>query len=72
MLFFSSIKENRTAVKECSAARLPVVGVVDTDTAYSSVNVVIPGNDENTAAVVFFNSFFAKFILMRKFRNIAT
>lgn len=71
MCFFSSIKFSNVSVKEFAAAKLPVVGVVDTDTSYRDTRVVIPGNDESASAVNFFSQFFSSFVLSRKFSNVA-
>lgn len=56
-VFFTNVKDSKTPVKECAGALLPVLGVVDTDTDYSDVRIVIPGNDESTSSVFFFLEF---------------
>lgn len=71
LVFFSNVNASYVPVKECFSAKLPAIGVVDTNTQFYYASLPIPGNDESVPALIFYNDFFSTFILIRKFSNIA-
>lgn len=70
LAFFSNVLSSLQAVRECFSAKIPSVGIVDTNTPINYISLPIPGNDEAIPALIFYNDLFSNFILMRKFSNI--
>jgi|TARA_B100000614_G_scaffold240972_1_gene241762 ribosomal protein S2 len=49
---------------------IPAVGVVDTNTLTQSAAPPLPGNDDSSYAIIYYNSMYANFLLKRKFNSI--
>ncbi|CDO95966.1 unnamed protein product [Kluyveromyces dobzhanskii CBS 2104] len=52
--------ENRNALKEAMKARVPTIGIIDTDSEPSLVTYPIPGNDDSLRSVSLLTSILAK------------
>lgn len=70
LTFFTNIKVSSIPLKESFSARIPSVGVSDTNSQFFQVSVPIPGNDEAIPSLIFYNNFFSTFVLVRKFANV--
>jgi ribosomal protein S2 len=69
-VFFANVSYSQLAVRECFASKVPSIGIIDTDTFYCFVSMLIPGNDEGVNAIAFYHEFFSNFILIKKFHNL--
>ncbi|MGB8467586.1 MAG: 30S ribosomal protein S2 [Candidatus Babeliales bacterium] len=62
------VKKEQTALKEAIAMGIPVVGIVDTNTDPSSVDYVIPANDDAPKSIAFLVDFLAQAVAEGKKR----
>lgn len=53
-------KKENSAIKEALSINVPVVGMVDTNTDPSGVNLLIPANDDSPRSIAFIISYLAK------------
>ena len=51
-LFVIDVEHERIAVTEANSLKIPVIGVVDTNSNPEGVDYVIPGNDDAIRAIV--------------------
>ena len=68
-LFVIDVDHERIAVTEASNLRIPVIGVVDTNSDPDGVNVVIPGNDDAQRAIQLYVSAVADACIAGRARN---
>ena len=54
VLFIVDVKKEQIAVKEANALKVPVVGVVDTNSNPNNIDYPIPGNDDSTRAIQYY------------------
>jgi len=69
-IFISNVNKSYQPAKESLIIAVPCLGIVDTNTYTHVVSIPIPGNDDSLDCLVFYNSFIAKFILLRKYHLI--
>jgi small subunit ribosomal protein S2 len=69
-LFISCVHSSYLACKEAFSLKIPSIGIVDTNTFSQSVHIAIPGNDESTDCLVFYNETVSNYILYYKFKLI--
>tara|TARA_B100000749_G_scaffold215518_1_gene170379 strand:+ start:1580 stop:1828 length:249 start_codon:yes stop_codon:yes gene_type:complete len=68
--FISSVFHSYFPAKESLVFEIPAVGVVDTNTLTQSAAPPLPGNDDSSYAIIYYNSMYANFLLKRKFNSI--
>jgi len=59
-IFITDVKENDLAVKEAKKMRIPVVGIVDTNTDPDPIDFPIPANDDALSSLRYIVGLFAK------------
>lgn len=69
--FISSVFNSYFPARESINAQIPTIGVVDTNTLTQSAAPPLPGNDDSSHAIIYYNSMVGNFILKRKFNSIA-
>ena len=65
-IFVIDVGHEGIAVKEANRIKIPVIGVVDTNSDPDIVNYVIPGNDDSMRAISLYCSLVAETILSTK------
>ena len=45
-VFIVGVREGKNAIREANKVKVPVIGMVDTDTNPKMVQYIIPGNDD--------------------------
>lgn len=68
-LFVIDVDHERIAVTEAGNLRIPVIGIVDTNSDPDGVNVVIPGNDDAQRAIQLYVSAVADACITGRARN---
>ena len=66
MLFVIDVGMDAIAVQEANRLRIPVVGVVDTNSSLKGIDYVIPGNDDSIKSIELYCSKVADVILEAK------
>ncbi len=54
LLFVVDVKKEHIAVKEASALKIPIVGIVDTNSNPRDIDYPIPGNDDSTKSIQYY------------------
>lgn len=70
LLFVIDVNHNKAAIREANSLKIPVIGIVDTDSTPIGVDFVIPGNDDSINAIRFYLEVVSKHIIDIKNRNI--
>jgi small subunit ribosomal protein S2 len=65
--FISNIFNNRWPSNECTISGTPCIGIVDTNVSGDDTNIATPGNDDSNDSIVFYNSYFSKYIIDKKY-----
>ena len=68
-LFVIDVEHERIAVTEANNLRIPVIGVVDTNSNPDGIDIVIPGNDDALRAIQLYASAVADACIEGKKRN---
>lgn len=68
-LFVIDVEHERIAVTEANNLRIPVIGVVDTNSSPDGIDIVIPGNDDAQRAIQLYATAVADACLEGKKRN---
>ena len=68
-LFVIDVEHERIAVTEANNLRIPVIGVVDTNSNPDGIDIVIPGNDDALRAIQLYASAIADACIEGKKRN---
>ncbi len=68
-LFVIDVEHERIAVTEANNLRIPVIGVVDTNSNPDGIDIVIPGNDDAQRAIQLYASAVANACIEGKKRN---
>ena len=68
-LFVIDVEHERIAVTEANNLRIPVIGVVDTNSNPEGIDIVIPGNDDALRAIQLYASAVADACIEGKKRN---
>ena len=68
-LFVIDVEHERLAVTEANNLRIPVIGVVDTNSNPDGIDIVIPGNDDALRAIQLYASAVADACIEGKKRN---
>lgn len=71
MTFISSVFNSYFPARESLNAEIPTIGVVDTNTLTQSAAPPMPGNDDSSHAIIYYNTMVASFILKRKFTSVS-
>lgn len=66
-VFISNIFNNRWPSNECTITGIPCLGIVDTNVSGDDTNIATPGNDDSNDSIVFYNSYFSKYIIDKKY-----
>jgi ribosomal protein S2 len=69
-LFVSNVVSCPFAVAEALSLGIYCLGIVDTNVKSQGVNIAIPGNDETSSSILFYNELVCNYILLWKFRFI--
>ncbi|MBQ4875446.1 MAG: 30S ribosomal protein S2 [Rickettsiaceae bacterium H1] len=54
VLFIIDVKKEKIAVKEANDLKIPIVGIVDTNSDPECINYPIPGNDDSTKSIKYY------------------
>lgn len=66
-VFICNIFNNRWPSNECTVSATPCLGIVDTNVSGDDTNIATPGNDDSNDSIVFYNSYFSKYIIDKKY-----
>jgi small subunit ribosomal protein S2 len=69
VLFIIGLEHEKTAVKEAKKLGIPVIAVCNTNCNPHLVDYVLPGNDEEKAAISFFANLVAEAIIKAQEKN---
>lgn len=69
-IFTTSTLNSPIPLKEAMCIGVPTFGIVDSNAWGQSADIAIPGNDDSSSCLIFYNSLFSCFISQRKFFNI--
>ena len=72
LLFVSNSLESLSPIKEALDKSITVVTLTDTNAHSQSGHIIIPGNDDSTDSLLFFNFTIANFISQNKFAKVIT
>jgi small subunit ribosomal protein S2 len=65
-VFVADVNEDKLAAKEARAAKIPVIGIVDTNSDPDTVDHLIPGNDDALSSIRYITGLVAKNIVEAK------
>ena len=71
VVFVSSVHNSYQPTKEAFNLGVPCIGIVDNDTYTHVASLPMPGNDESSDCMIFYNEFFSKYSALRKFFNLS-
>ena len=63
VLFVIDVKKEQIAVKEANALKIPIVGVVDSNSNPRNIDYPIPGNDDSTKSIRYYCSMVSDAVL---------
>jgi len=69
-VFISSVFFSKSALLECNKTKIVCIGIFDTNILASGAKIAIPGNDDSSDCILFYNMFYAKLVLKEKFFQI--
>lgn len=69
-IFVSNLKNYNVISKEAFTARVPVIGMIDTNIKNFYVNFPIPSNDDSLISLAYISSIISKYILLYKYKKI--
>jgi ribosomal protein S2 len=70
-LFVSSIYSSLYPLKEAISLQIPSIGIADTNSQSQGAGIPVPGNDDSSSCLIFFNTLFSSFISQRKFSSVS-
>ena len=65
-LFVVDVKKEKIAINEANILKIPVIGLVDSDSDPSGIDYVIPGNDDSIKSIKLISSVISNAILEGK------
>ena len=65
-LFVVDVKKEKIAINEANILKIPVIGLVDSDSDPSGIDFVIPGNDDSIKSIKLISSVISNSILEGK------
>ena len=65
-LFVVDVKKEKIAINEANILKIPVIGLVDSDSDPSGIDFVIPGNDDSIKSINLISSVISNSILEGK------
>lgn len=71
-LFVSSIFSSLYPLKEAISLKIPSIGIADSDSQSQGAGIPVPGNDDSSTCLIFYNTLFSSFISQNKFSNVTT
>jgi len=69
-VFISSAFFSKSALSECNKAKIACIGIFDTNFKASGTKIAIPGNDDSSDCILFYNNFFGNLVIKEKFFQI--
>jgi small subunit ribosomal protein S2 len=67
VVFVTSVLNSYFMVNEARYAKVPCIGIVDSDAASQGCTIAVPGNDDSLVCVIFYNRIISDYIIYKKF-----
>jgi ribosomal protein S2 len=65
-----SVRYNKWPSNECTVSITSCLGIVDTNTSGNDTNIPAAGNDDSNDSIVFYNAYFSKYIIEKKYSSV--
>ena len=69
-LFVSNILSCPSSASEALNLGIGCLAIVDTNISSQAINIAVPGNDESSSSIIFYNELVCTYILLCKFKSI--